>query len=146
MDLYTYPYDEGSDHAILNSVTWGLRSTFHSTLNSTQGQLTFGHDIIINATYIAEWYYIHDRNLHNTLRNNTKENNNRISHTYIVGNQLFVSTTDTTRKLNSKASPYKIVQYTHQWYCYILLNASTFAVFIHYSNLNYFYKRLTDRF
>ena len=60
MDMYTHQYDEGCNYAILHLVAWGLRSTFHSTLNSTPGQLIFGHDIIINATYIAEWYYIRD--------------------------------------------------------------------------------------
>ena len=110
MDLQTLIYGEGSEHAILQLVAWGVRSTFHSTLNSTPGQLTFGRDIIINDMYITNWTYFCDRNIRSTLQNNTKENKNRTPHTYITCNQVFVSITDITRKLNSISGPYKVVQ------------------------------------
>ena len=53
MDRHLRPRDPNSNHAILKSIAWGLRSTYHSVLNSTPGQLTFGRDMVINTTYIA---------------------------------------------------------------------------------------------
>ena len=64
--------------------------------------------MIINATYITNWYYIRDRNLRSTLRNNTKKTHTL--HTYVAGSQVFVSTTDITRKLNFKARSFKVIQ------------------------------------
>ena len=110
MDLHKRPYDQGSDHAILQSVAWGLRSTFHYTLNSTPDQLTFGRYMITNANYIANWHNIRDRSLRSTLRNNTKENKMRTSHTHVSGSQVFVSTTDITHTLNFKAGPFKVIE------------------------------------
>ena len=43
---------------ILSAVAWAVRSTYHTTLQSTPRQLVFGRDMIWDATHIADWQYI----------------------------------------------------------------------------------------
>ena len=61
MDLSSRPHDETTHHAVLQAVAYGLRSTYHSALKASPGQLAFGRDMIINATYIANWHAIKER-------------------------------------------------------------------------------------
>ena len=109
MDLHLRPHDPKSNLAILQSVAQDLRSTYHLVLNSTPGQLTFGRDMVINATYIDNWYYIHNTKLTNTLQDNTSEDKSRLPHTYKPDDQVFVSSTDIKRKLSSKTRPFTIL-------------------------------------
>ena len=55
MDLESKPYDENSVHAILQAVAWSLRTTHHTQLQASPGQMVFGRDMIINATYLTNW-------------------------------------------------------------------------------------------
>ena len=61
MQLSEKMYDENSIHAILQHIAWGIRSTFHSTLRASPGQVVFDCDMIINATYVANWRYIKEQ-------------------------------------------------------------------------------------
>ena len=79
-------------------------------LNSTPGQLAFGREMVISATYIANWHYINNTKLSNTLRNNNRENKSCLPHTYKPGGQVFVSSTDIKRKLASKTKPVTILE------------------------------------
>jgi hypothetical protein len=58
---------------ILSAVAWAVHSIYHTTLQSTQGQLVFGRDMIWNTTHIADWQYIKQRK--QTLIN---KNNKRV--------------------------------------------------------------------
>lgn len=102
MDLYLRPHYPNSDHRILSSVTWDLHSIYHSVVYSTPEQLIFVRNMVINATYIANWHYIHNTKLTNNLRNNIRENKSRLPNTYKPGGQVFVSFIDIKRKLASK--------------------------------------------
>ena len=53
MELHNRPYYETSNHGILQAVAWGIRSTYHTALQAMPGQVTFGCDMIIIATYVA---------------------------------------------------------------------------------------------
>ena len=39
----------------LVATDFAARSTFHTTLQNTPGQLIFGRDIILNTPFIADW-------------------------------------------------------------------------------------------
>ena len=60
MNLSCRQYNEDSSHAILQTVAWGIRSTYHTALKVTPGQLTFGRDMIIGSTYLANWKMINE--------------------------------------------------------------------------------------
>ena len=111
MELGNRPFDDTTIHGVLQAIAWGLRSTFHTALQSSPGQLTFGRDMIIPATYLANWRDINARRERNVLYNNARENRSRLDHDYKPGELVYVMSKDITRKLNpSKDGPFRIVQ------------------------------------
>jgi len=46
---------------ILSATAFAVRSTFHTSLQSTPGQLVFGRDMIFNIQHIANWELIKQR-------------------------------------------------------------------------------------
>jgi len=61
MHLFSRSTDNTSIHGILHSIAWALRTTFHTALRTSPGQLAFGRDMIIPATYLANWHDITSR-------------------------------------------------------------------------------------
>jgi hypothetical protein len=39
----------------LQSTAWAIRSTYHTTLQATPGQLVFGRDMILGVQHVANW-------------------------------------------------------------------------------------------
>ena len=109
MNLSSRQFDDTSIDGILQSIAWGLRSAYHTSLQTTPGHLTFGRDMVIHATYLANWHAIRQRNQSSVLRNNARENRKRQRHTYRVGD-VFVSNQDIKRKLAVKEGPFPITK------------------------------------
>ena len=53
-------------------------------------QLAFGHDVIINTKFIADWDYIRQRKQTIIHNNNERENAKRIPHTYQIGDKIML--------------------------------------------------------
>ena len=53
-----YLDEEDPWKGILSATTFAVRSTYHTTLKKTPGQLVFGRDMIFNIQHIANWEYI----------------------------------------------------------------------------------------
>ena len=112
MQLHLHPFDDTTIHDVLQAVTWSLPSTYHSSIQASPGQLVFGRDMIINATYIANWREQRQWQKKNILYN-TRENKRRIPHDYQPGQFVYVLNRDIKRQLNpNKDGPFKIVE-TH---------------------------------
>ena len=75
---------------ILSATAFAVRSTFHTTLQSTPGQLVFGRDMILNVKHEANWEYIRARKQNLILKNNKAENSKHIPHTYSVGDKVLL--------------------------------------------------------
>jgi hypothetical protein len=75
---------------ILSAVAFAVRSTFHTTLRKTPGQLVYGRDMIFNVQHQADWKYIQDRKQRIIAKNNKQENKKRIPHTYKVGDLVLL--------------------------------------------------------
>ena len=102
-------HDPWSD--ILASVAWAVRSTVHTTLDVTLGQLVFGRDMIFHDTYLANWQLIHSRKEKEIKRSNTKENKPRIAYTYTPGSYAYILNTDLQRKLKApNEGPYEVLE------------------------------------
>ena len=110
MELHQRPFDETTNHAVLQAVAWGIRSTYHTVLQASPGQLTFGRDMIINATYVANWRHIRDRKRASMIKDNLRENAKRISHDYEENDMVYVTSFDVKRKLQVKEGPFRITQ------------------------------------
>ena len=110
MDLESQPYDDTTEHSVLQAVAWGLRSTYHTALQASPGQLAFGRDMLINAIYLANWAVIKQRKRESTLYNNAKENKLRVQHDYQPGNKVYILNKDIKRKLKpDKEGPFEVV-------------------------------------
>jgi transposase InsO family protein len=75
---------------VLSATAFAVRSTFHTTLKNTPGQLVFGRDMILNIKHEANWEFIRERKQRIIEKNNGAENAKRIPHTYSVGDQVLL--------------------------------------------------------
>jgi hypothetical protein len=73
---------------ILSATAFAVRSTFHTTLRNTPGQLVLGRDMIFNIKHEANWEFICNRKQQLIEKNNEAENAKRIPHTYNIGDKV----------------------------------------------------------
>jgi len=111
MDLSSRPFDDTSIHGILQSAAWALRTTYHTSLRTSPGQLAFGQDMVVPATYLANWRHINSHRHKNILYNNARENKSRIDYDYKNDDYVYVIVKDIKRKLApTKQGPFRIIQ------------------------------------
>ena len=61
----------------LAKVSWAIRSTYHTTLKYTSGELAFNRDMITQSQRLINWDIIRNNSKYNTsIRNNLQENKN----------------------------------------------------------------------
>ena len=65
----------------LSSVAWAIRSTYHTTLDATPGQVVFGRDMILPIQHKADWALIHQRKEHASSSETTREKTKRAPRT-----------------------------------------------------------------
>jgi hypothetical protein len=70
-----------------SSAAYAIRSTFHTALEATQGQLVFGRDMLLPIKFMAHWGEIEQQRQKEMARNNRRENTSRITHDYKVGDK-----------------------------------------------------------
>jgi transposase InsO family protein len=75
---------------LLPAVAFAIRGTFHTTLQATPCQLVFGRDLILDASFTANWSAIVSRKLRQAQLDNARENQSRIAHHYAVGDLVLV--------------------------------------------------------
>ena len=59
---------------ILSATAFAVRSTFHTTLKQSPGQLIFGRDMMLNIKHEANWEFIRQRKQSIIDKNNEAEN------------------------------------------------------------------------
>jgi hypothetical protein len=95
----------------LASAAWAIRSTYHTTLGATPGQLVFGRDMIHNVSYTASWDAIQKRKQTTINASNKRENSKRLPYTYNVGDQVTIEVPGITRKLSGpRTGPHTITK------------------------------------
>jgi len=75
---------------ILSATAFAVRSTYHTTLKQSPGQLVFGRDMIFNIEHIANWEYIRASKQKVIQKNNKNENSKRVPHDYSVGDKIML--------------------------------------------------------
>jgi hypothetical protein len=75
---------------ILSATAFAVRSTFHTTLKKSPGQLIFGRDMILNVKHEANWEYIKQQKQQRINKNNERENQKRLPHVYSVGDKVLL--------------------------------------------------------
>ena len=96
---------------ILSAIMFGVRATYHTTLEATPSQLVFGRDAILPIQHQADWKYIQSKKQKLIEMNNKRENRTRIPHEYKVGDMILVSRNKRSKHgEREKNGPYPIVQ------------------------------------
>ena len=83
--------EENPFEGILAATAFGIRSTYHTTLQASPGQLVFGRDMVLNIQHIANWRAIAERKQKLINQNNERENKKRISHQYQIGDKVLLN-------------------------------------------------------
>jgi hypothetical protein len=88
-ELEIYYQDENNPwKRILSATAFVVKSTFHTSLQSTPGQLMRGRDTIFNIQHIANWEIIKEGQQKIINLNNKKEKAKRVQHVYQVGDKV----------------------------------------------------------
>jgi hypothetical protein len=69
-DLYAVDFGWAG---MLSDVRQAVRSTAHTTQQATPAQLVFGHDVILNVIFKADWQNIKEHKLHRIIQNDKKK-------------------------------------------------------------------------
>ena len=110
-EVENQPLDESDPWSgILSAVAWAVRSTYHTTLQSTPGQLVFGRDMIWDIAHVADWQYIKQRKQTLINKNNKKENSKRIDYDYAVGESVMKIKADTHKMEQPREGPFNIIR------------------------------------
>jgi hypothetical protein len=104
LELQDNPYYDHEDpwSGILSAAAFAMRSTWHTTLQATPGQLVFGRDMLLNTQFTADWTAIKARKQELIRKNNVIENSKRIPHTYREGDQVMLE----NHRANKYEQPY----------------------------------------
>jgi hypothetical protein len=95
---------------ILSATAFAVRSTFHTTLQNTPGQLVFWRDMILNVKHEANLEYIGARKQNIIIKNNEDENAKRIPHTYIIGDKVLLKRGTENKYETPYQGPFTITQ------------------------------------
>jgi len=94
----------------LSAAAFAIRSTYHTTLMGTPGQLVFGRDMIFNIQHVADWKKIKLNKQRIIKKNNQNENNKRIAYEYKVGDKILYENTLARKMEPPRTGPYKIIE------------------------------------
>ena len=101
--------ETGQWDSILASIAWAVRSTVHTVLGATPGQLIYGRDMIYPIEYVAEWDTLQQRRAKAIETANKKENKSRVEYDYSIGDKILLDDREIQRKLNCHTrGPFKV--------------------------------------
>jgi hypothetical protein len=93
---------------ILSATAFAIRSTYHTTLQASPGQLVFGRDMIFNIKHIANWQTIKLHKQKIIKQNNLRENAKRIPYEYRVGDEVLLEKQQANKYERPYEGPYII--------------------------------------
>eukprot|EP00957_Ditylum_brightwellii_P041062 3109865-Ditylum_brightwellii.AAC.1 len=94
LDARNEPPDANKINYILQATAFGLRATYYTVLYATPAQVTFGRDMIVASTYLANRRYIYEKRCRRQLKDNNRENKNQVHHEYKPGDLVFLLDND----------------------------------------------------
>jgi hypothetical protein len=118
MELDKQTIDDPSFASICSNVTYAMHATYHTKLQSTPAQVAYSRDMIINATYIANWKAIAARHVASTRTNNVRKNSNRLPFHYQVGDYAYIHVSYLARKTRLSRRSFSYCPSSCQWYSY----------------------------
>jgi len=95
---------------ILSATAFAVRSTYHTTLQASPGQLVFGRDMIFNIKHVADWQAIKQRKQKIINKNNTQENKKRLKHEYKPNDMVLLERYKARKYECPYLGPYKVIK------------------------------------
>jgi hypothetical protein len=74
----------------LGNEAWAIYSTYHTVLKVSPGMAIFGHNMLFDIPFVANWYKIGDYRQHQTDLNAAHKNSKHINYDYKIGNKVLV--------------------------------------------------------
>lgn len=105
-----YLDEEDPWKGILSAAAFAVRSTYHTTLQKSPGQLVFGRDMILNIKHTANWEYIRQRKQKLIEKNNQAENAKRKAHDYQAGDRVMLRKGSENKYEQPYSGPHPIQQ------------------------------------
>jgi len=95
--------------ASLQATAWAIRSTFHTTLQATPGQLVFGRDMVLSLPFRANWAAIREHKQKLIDKGVKRENKSRVDYTYRIGDQVLYKVLGINPKMDQpRVGPYRV--------------------------------------
>ena len=85
----------------LTATAYAIRSTYHTTLQATPGQLVFGQDMILPIRLTTNWALIAQRKQERIDKSNACKNKKHIHHEYKVGDKVLLEKPGILQKMTS---------------------------------------------
>ena len=99
--------------SFLSAAAWAIRSTIHTTLQATPGQLVFGRDMLLDLPFKADWGAIRARKQTLIDKGVLRANRTRFAHTYKVSDKVLpvYEVPGIVPKMEApRAGPYRVTQ------------------------------------
>jgi hypothetical protein len=91
-------------NVFLDNAAWSIRSTYHMVLKASPDAAIFGHNMLFNILYVADWHNIGEQRQSLTNRGNQCKNAKHIDYNYKVGDKVLVINEGILRKAESAYS------------------------------------------
>jgi hypothetical protein len=88
-------------NVFLDSVAWAICSTYHMVLSASPGAAIFGHDMLFDILFVADWHKIGEQRQSLTNRGNQRKNAKRIDYNYKVRDKVLLIKKGILRKAKS---------------------------------------------
>jgi hypothetical protein len=82
----------------LDNAAWAICSTHHTVLKASPGAAMFGHNMLFDIPFIADWNKIGDYRQHQTNLNTARKNSKQVDYDYKVGNKVLLTQERILRK------------------------------------------------
>jgi hypothetical protein len=97
--------------SFISAAAWAIRSTIHTTLQATPGQLVFGRDMLLNIPFKADWAAIRKRKQDLIGKGVVRANRSRVPHQYRVGDAVLYHTPGKIPKMQQpRTGPHTVTQ------------------------------------
>jgi hypothetical protein len=74
----------------LDNTAWAIHSTYHTLLKASPAAAIFGHDMLFDILFVADWRKIGEQRQSLTDCSNQRKNAKRIEYDYKVGDKVLV--------------------------------------------------------
>lgn len=102
--------DDNPFEGLVTAICWAVRSTYHTTLQATPGQIVFSRDMVFNIRHEADWKLIHDRKRARIEQDNLRENSKRLAHDYAIGERVLITKASHNKMEPALEGPYPIIR------------------------------------